>query len=151
MFVPDLPRALAGIRRALKPGAHFSAAVWSTSDRNPFMGLGARIARRLAGLPPLEPVTSSLAAPGKLEGELSRAGFSRVEVHAVAVMREFPSSAEAVRLAKAGELQGFNELRDLPPADRERAWAELEAELKPFDGPNGCVVPGESLVAVGTV
>ncbi|MBV8084054.1 MAG: class I SAM-dependent methyltransferase [Chloroflexi bacterium] len=150
MFMPDLQRALSGIRGALKPGSRFAAAVWSTSEKNPFMGLGARIVRRLQGLPPEEPVTSSLAAPGKLAGELTRAGFSAVEVHPVPVMRDFPSAAEAVRLAKAGELQGFNELRDLLPADRERAWLELEAELKPFDGPHGCVVPGESLVGVGT-
>jgi len=35
-------------------------------------------------------------------------------------------------------------------AEREQAWAEIEQQLRRFEGPNGCEVPGELLIGVGT-
>ena len=38
----------------------------------------------------------------------------------------------------------------LNEADRERVWAEIEEQFKRFEGPNGCEIPGEVLIGVGT-
>jgi hypothetical protein len=38
----------------------------------------------------------------------------------------------------------------LNDADRELAWAEIEQQLRPFEGPNGFGSPGEVLIGVGT-
>jgi len=35
-------------------------------------------------------------------------------------------------------------------AEREQAWTEIEQQLRRFEGPNGCEVPGEVLIGVGT-
>jgi hypothetical protein len=41
-------------------------------------------------------------------------------------------------------------MRRLDEADHERAWGEIEAQLRRFEGPNGLEVPGEVLIGVGT-
>jgi len=38
----------------------------------------------------------------------------------------------------------------LNEADRERAWVEIAEQFKRFEGPNGCEIPGEVLIGVGT-
>ena len=38
----------------------------------------------------------------------------------------------------------------LNEAQRERAWIEIEEQLRRFEGPNGLEVPGEVLIGVGT-
>jgi hypothetical protein len=38
----------------------------------------------------------------------------------------------------------------LNEADRERAWTEIAEQFKQFEGPNGCEIPGEVLIGVGT-
>ena len=51
IYFPDQQRALAGIRRALKPGGRFAAVVYSTPDKNAFFSLPVGIIRRRAQLP----------------------------------------------------------------------------------------------------
>lgn len=153
MFIPDLQRALASIRRALKPGAPFAAMVWSTAERNPTFALPLVIARRHAGLPapaPGEPGMFALGAPGALAGALCEAGFRDVTVRAVALLHEAPSAADYLQARKdaAGPLR--EALDRQGEADRERVWAEIERELRRFEGPAGFAVPGEVLVGAGT-
>ncbi len=38
----------------------------------------------------------------------------------------------------------------LSEPDRQQIWVEVEQEMRPFEGPNGCEVPGELLIGVGT-
>ena len=38
----------------------------------------------------------------------------------------------------------------LNEAERELAWAEIEQQLRQFEGPNGFEAPGEVLIGVGT-
>jgi hypothetical protein len=38
----------------------------------------------------------------------------------------------------------------LNETERERAWVEIEEQLRRFEGPNGLELPGEVLIAVGT-
>src|SRR5262249_25700647 len=68
-FLPDLPRALSEIRRALKPGGRVGAIVFSTPDKNPFLSVPISIIRRHARLGPAlpgQPGPFSLGAPGAL-------------------------------------------------------------------------------------
>src|SRR5207248_7184917 len=69
MFVPDLAAALGRIYHALKPGARFAALVWSTEDRNPYIGLQLKLVREMGRMPaPLPSLarTVSLSEPGRL-------------------------------------------------------------------------------------
>jgi len=58
----------------------------------------------------------------------------------------FPSAAECVRFEREsfGPLHAM--LANVPQADWDRAWAEIEDELRQFEGPGGFVGPCELLV-----
>ena len=92
----------------------------------------------------------ALGDPGLLEDVYSRAGFLNVSVHVVPIQRRFPSAADAIRTMRnsAGDLREI--MSQLNEAERETAWAEIEQELRQFEGPNGFDAPGEVLIGVGT-
>ncbi len=66
--------------------------------------------------------------------------------------------SSAALAANGGALRGMQEaslhtrewMSRLTEAQREQAWQDTERELYRFDGPNGCELPDESLIAVGT-
>jgi enediyne biosynthesis protein CalE5 len=95
MFVRDLEAAARSIRRALRPGAAFATAVWSTPDRVPMISLGAEAARKLAGLPLRQPDALDpfrLADTSILTRALETAGFSKIRTEEVVVSFEFASA-----------------------------------------------------------
>src|SRR5205085_11992794 len=82
MFFEDPPAAFANLRRALRPGGRFAAAVWASPRQNAWVELPLRVVT--AYLPPPPPASGpgpfSLADPALLEQLLARAGFSRPRV-----------------------------------------------------------------------
>jgi len=153
IYFPDQQRALAGIRRALKPGARFAAVVYSTPDRNPFFSIPVGIIRRRAQLPPPlpgQPGPFSLGGEGVLAGALQQAGFRDIEVRRVDSPVRLPSAAECVRF----ERESFGALHQMMAAmsERERVetWNEIHAALGRFETTDGFVGPCEMLVGAGT-
>ena len=51
MFVPEIEKALAEVLRVLKPGAYFSAAVWSAADKNPYLKLPIDVLKTFVEIP----------------------------------------------------------------------------------------------------
>jgi hypothetical protein len=92
----------------------------------------------------------ALGEPGVLEAVYKRAGFLHVSVQAVSIERRFPSAADAIRSMRnsVGDVREL--MGRLDEAGRERAWVEIEEQLRRFEGPNGLEVPGEVLIGVGT-
>jgi hypothetical protein len=92
----------------------------------------------------------ALGDPGALEDVYSRAGFLNVSVQKLPIQRRFPSAADAIRTMRnsAGDLREL--MSRLNDANRELAWAEIEQQLRQFEGPNGFEAPGEVLIGVGT-
>jgi ubiquinone/menaquinone biosynthesis C-methylase UbiE len=81
MFLPDIPKAAAGIARVLKPGAWLAAAVWSGPEKNPSISLSMEAIKKVIELPPPDPAAPGifrLAKPGDLAGMLQRAGLADV-------------------------------------------------------------------------
>lgn len=153
IYFPDQQRALAGIRRALKTGGRFAAAVYSTPEKNPFFSLPVGIIRRRAQLPPPlpgQPGPFSLGAEGVLAKALQQAGFRDVEVRRVDSPVRLASAAECVRF----ERESFGALHQMMAAmsERERTetWNEIEAALRKFETGDGFVGPCEMLVGAGT-
>ena len=75
IYFPDQQRALAGIRRALKPGGRFAAVVYSTPEKNAFFSIPVGIIRRRAKLPPPlpgQPGPFSLGGDGVLAAAYAR-------------------------------------------------------------------------------
>ena len=153
MFMPDLPAALAGIRRALKPGGKLAAIVMSSAEKSRYVALPLEIAcrhgRRSASA--IDRIgLFSLGRPGVFEAALTKAGFSNVTVQAVPTRRWYPSRADALQDRKNSCPEVGELMADLSDAERENALSEIEQALGQFEGPNGVEVSGEVLVGAGT-
>ena len=152
IYFPDQQKALAGMKRALKPGGHIGAIVYSTADRNGFFSIPVSIIRRRAKLPPPlpgQPGPFSLGAEGVLAGAFERAGFRDVTVEKVDAPVRLPSAAECVRFERESFGALHQMMATLSDEERNDAWREIERELKKFEGPSGFVGPCEMLVAAG--
>ena len=153
IYFPDQQRALAGIRRALRPGGRFATVTYSTPEKNAFFSVPVGIIRRRAKLPPPlpgQPGPFSLGGDGVLASALRQAGFRDVEVRRVDSPVRLSSAAECVRF----ERESFGALHQMMAAmsERERAetWEEIQAALGKYDSNEGFIGPCEMLVGVGT-
>ena len=143
---PNPPKAVREMRRAVKPAGKVAALVRSTAGKNPYEGVPLTVAHSLGStVPPM----FTLSEPGVLEKAFRDGGFPDVAVHTVSTQRRFSSSVEVIRNLRDVSIVG-SVLAKLPDAEREQAWAEVEQQLRRFEGPNGCEVPGELLIGVGT-
>jgi SAM-dependent methyltransferase len=92
MFMPDLPRALRGLRERMADGARLATSVWSTPDKVPMISVGAEVVRRLANLPPPPPGAIDpmrLADTSILKGAMEQAGFGDITIERMPVTFEF--------------------------------------------------------------
>jgi len=142
---PDPPKALRGMHRVVKPGGKVAALQYSTAEKNPFLGVTATVAHR-RGMPTRN--MFNLSGPGVLEKAFRDGGFLDAAVHTVSTQRRFPPSTEIIRRLEGSESGRY--IAKLHDAEREQAWAEVEQQLRRFEGPNGWEFPGEVLIAVGT-
>ena len=152
IYFPDQQKALTGMHRALKQGGRIAAIVYSTAENNKFFSIPVSIIRRRAQLPPPlpgQPGPFSLGGPGVLEEVYGRAGLREVRTQIVPSPLHLSSAAECVRF----EQESFGALHQmmtgLSESGREEVWEEIEAELRPFEGPNGFEGPCEMIVTVG--
>ncbi len=142
---PNPPQAVREMRRVMKPGGKVAVLVLSAAEKNPYQGISITVAHRRGGT---MRSLFTLSEPGVLENAFRDGGFSDVAVYTVSTQRRFPSSAEVIRRLK-GSTQG-DHLANLRDAEREQVWAEVEQQLRRFEGPNGWEFPGEVLIGVGT-
>jgi SAM-dependent methyltransferase len=152
IYFPNQQQALAGMRRALKPGGRIAAIVYSTAEHNQFFSIPVSIIRRRANLPPPlpgQPGPFSLGGPGVLEGEFRNAGFTKVRSCTVKAPVELKSAAACVAFERASFGALHQLLSGLDQADKEAAWREIEDSLRQFEQPRGFEGPCEMVVAVG--
>ena len=154
MFCQDPLSALTEARRALRPGGHFSAVVFSAPQQNPCLTITMGIARRYAGLPPATSVEPgsllSLGAPGVLAQMLDEAGFVDTTVQAVAAPFKLPSSQHYVDFVRAAGSPLIEMLTKAPQDVRNSAWDEMAAELSRFNTASGWEGPNELLLCSAT-
>jgi SAM-dependent methyltransferase len=145
-------QALAGVRRALRPGGKIAAVVFTTPAANPFMAQPMQILLRHAGkTPPApgQPGIFALGAPGVLECLLVDSGFVGVEQRTLALPLRMPSAAQALAMMQEAFGAYWAVVSDSPEGVRVAAWTEVAKTLKTFETPTGFVVPAEVLVAAG--
>ncbi|WP_291858014.1 methyltransferase domain-containing protein [Bradyrhizobium sp.] len=152
IYFPDQQRALAGMKRALKPGGRIAAIVYSTAENNKFFSIPVSVIRRRANLPPPlpgQPGPFSLGGPGVLEETFRKAGFRDVESRIVPAPVRMKNAAECVRFEKESFGALHQMLAGLNETGREAAWQEIEQELRAFESKAGFEGPCEMIVAVG--
>jgi len=153
MLFPNPAKGLTEMRRVVKPEGKVAVIVFSALEKNPYQGIVFAIVRRLGNIPPPspgEPWMFALGDPGVFEDLYRRTGFLNVSVHTIPIQRRFPSAADDIRRMRNGAGDMRELMNRLNETERERAWVEIEEQLRRFEGPNGLEVPGEVLIGVGT-
>jgi hypothetical protein len=153
IYFPDRSAALAGIRRALRPGGRLAAVVYSTPANNAFFSIPVSVIRERAGLPappPGAPGPFSLGHPGVAEQTLTEAGFTDVVAVRVAAPLRMSSTAECVRFEQESFGALHQMLAGLDQPARDAAWVEIAARLHAYQGPHGFAGPCEMIVVAGT-
>ena len=151
MYVTDLPRALANIRAALRPGGRFVASVYGPLECEPFHAVPIAAVRRRGQInaPYPDYVQAFRLGANDVESALRDAGFAAVERHVVPTARSFPSLAaalDALRFSRSlAQL-----LSVLPEGQREYAWADIESGFREYDSASGLRIPGEQVILAAT-
>jgi ubiquinone/menaquinone biosynthesis C-methylase UbiE len=94
MFLPNLPAALAEIKKLLVPDGRLSAAVWSAPPKVPLLDLAFSTVRKQinAPAPPAgTPGPFALADAGALERSFSQAGFRDIRIETLQITFGFDS------------------------------------------------------------
>ncbi len=152
IYFPDQQKALASMKRALKPGGRVAAIVYSTPENNKFFSIPVSIIRRRANLPPPlpgQPGPFSLGGAGVLEDTFRKAGFHDMQTRTVPAPVRMKSAADCVRFEKESFGALHQMLAGLDEAGREAAWREIEQELRAFETNAGFEGPCEMVVGVG--
>lgn len=153
MLFPNPAKALTEMRRVVKAGGKVAVMVFSAIEKNPYHGIPFGIVRRLGNIPapaPGEPWMYALGDPRALEDVYRRAGFLNMSVRALSIQRRFPSAADAIRTMRNSAVDLRELMSRLNDANRELAWAEIEQQMRQFEGTNGFEAPGEVLIGVAT-
>jgi len=154
IYFPDQQKALAGMKRVLRPGGRIGAIVYSTPENNKFFSIPVSIIRQRANLPPPlpgQPGPFSLGSLGVLRGELSKAGFKNVEISTIRAPLMLPTASECLRFEKESFGALHTMLAGLDQEAREDAWTEIHEKLKQFETENdGFVGPCELVLGVGS-
>jgi SAM-dependent methyltransferase len=152
MLFAEPAKALAVVRRALKPGGKVAVVVFTTPATNAFMAQPMQILLRHAGKEPPAPGRPgifALGAPGVLERLLTDSGFVSVEQRTLGLPLRMPSAMHALDMMQ----EAFGAYRavvsDRSEAIRMAAWAEVAKTLKRFETGTGFEAPAEVLVAAG--
>ncbi len=153
IYFPNQQQALQGMHRALRPGGKLAGIVYSTPERNEFFSIPVGVIRRRAELPapaPGQPGPFSFGQPGVIEAALEEAGFEEAKAERVEAPLRLRSAAECVAFERESFGALHQMLAGLDEGDRETAWAEIEEELREFEGPDGFTGPCELIAAAGT-
>lgn len=148
MLVPRLQQALSEIHRVLKPGSNFAALVWSAPERNPLHALPLALIAKYTGASSSNASGPfSLADKRRFEQALQDAGFRDVAIQAIPLQLHF-ASVEAFMESRRKLVAST--IERLSQQDQQRLVEEVRQVLSQFEGPQGLVTSGETLLGVGT-
>lgn len=153
MLFVNPARALAAVRRALRPGAKVGVVVFTTPAANAFMAQPMQILLRHAGKSPPspgQPGIFSLGAPGVLSQLLTGSGFVGVVQRDLDTPLRLPSATKALTMIQEAFGAYRAVLAESTESVQAAAWAEVAEALRSFETPEGFVAPAEVLVAAGT-
>ena len=146
MFFPDERRALAEIRRVLRPQGRLALSVWASAEQVPLVECALACLRRL-----LPPPKISRPGPCRLGNSLpqllSACSFTAIELGECVLDFDFADAATYWRAftdLAGGAAAGLSKL---PPALAARLPAEVEQELAPYRQGTGYHLSSKVIVA----
>ncbi len=152
MLFVEPAKALAAVRRALKPGSKVAVVVFTIPATNAFMAKPMQILLRHAGKEPPapgQPGVFSLGAPGVIERLFTESGLVNFEQRTLSVPLRMPSAIQALEMMQ----EAFGAYRAVLSGSSESvqtaAWAEVAETLKNFETATEFEGPAEVLVAAG--
>jgi ubiquinone/menaquinone biosynthesis C-methylase UbiE len=154
MYFPNTVAALDNIRRHLKVGGRFVAAVWGAPNDAPVEGLPEDIAARGAHVRLVErgiPGPFSLTDAATMEKKFSEAGFSEVHSEKITIAYEFASLDDFI-LYNQEAIAPFKAILSRVSPERQAAIIDevRNQTTKRFATPTGkLLIPAEVLCVVG--
>ncbi|MGH7434841.1 MAG: class I SAM-dependent methyltransferase [Polyangiaceae bacterium] len=151
MFL-DLDAALPTIRRVMREGARFGAAVWGPVENNPFHGLVLAAARAEGGWGDRRMELATAFARGQAATyvtSFAKAGFRDVRTGVVRVTRRYPDVA-AARAAVLDSPIHTAPILALDPGRQASAWTRVEEGYAELETNGAIEIPAEWLVVGGT-
>jgi ubiquinone/menaquinone biosynthesis C-methylase UbiE len=152
MLFPAPSSALKATQRVLKPGARFATLVFITPDRNPFMAQTMAILLRCAGKSPPKPGQPGIFAVGGngvLERLIRESGLAHVQTKHVTASLNLPNASHALEMMREAFVAYRAVVTDLSDVEKSKAWNEVYACLKQFEGVGGFAAQFEFVIGVG--
>ena len=146
MYVPDPVRALAAMRRALRPGGRAVVAVWGARARCGWAEVFPIVDRRVHS--DVCPLFYRLGTGVALAVTFALAGFEAVESERISTTLRYRSAGAAVGAAFAGGPVALA-YSQFDAATRAEAHAEYLASIAPYRRAAGYAIPGEFVIARG--
>lgn len=143
------PRALAEVRRVLRPGGRFAFAVWAARERNPWMTVPAGVMVERGHLEPpgdAERRLSERRNPDAIRSLLAEAGFGEAEIEELPVAYRFADAEELWFFVS--ELRGPVALALAKLGEEERAAVRVEVERRAEPDGGGFALAGVSVNVV---
>jgi hypothetical protein len=156
MFCEKPLDALKEIRATMKLGARFSGLVFSEPNKNPCLTTTIAIARKHAGIAPLQHdeyflpgSLMSLGRPGEMQKLLKQARFTDVEVKSRSAPFHAPSVEDYIEFLRSSASPLIGLLASLDATTQQKAWDEMREHLRAFSHQSNWRGPNELLLYVG--
>lgn len=153
MLTVDPDAAAREMRRVLRAGGRAALAVWDSPQRNPWATIPTQVMVELGHTEPPDrdaPGMFALAGEGRLGELLQDAGFLEVEVEPVAVERRYERVQDYIDDTLEMSPTFGTAIKELSEAQREEVLQRIGDAAMRFDGPDGIILPGSTLVALAS-